>query len=440
MTRVRFAPNLTGPLFVSGARVALANHLFARRANGRVLLRLDDLDDAQSRASRIEQAEQDLRWLGIEWHARFQQSERLEAYQAAISRLKRDSLLYPCFESSEELKAKQEFRRKRRQPVVYDRAMLALTGQQRQAAETGGKRPHWRLKLPDRTLQWHDLILGELRVALPTVSDPILVTEDGRPMPILASVVDDLDFATTHLIRGPDSAGNTAVRIVLFEALVGAPARVRFAHLPALGGDGTSAPGPRVGNLSLRSLRHDGVEPPAIAACMTGMKPGQEDTPTLGKGLAASELIDLAHVSFDAGQILETNCMVLRRLDFAAVADRLPAGASEAFWLAVRGSLDLLNEARLWWDIVTGTIMPPVMRHERDLLATAAALLPPEPWDTTVWGQWVAALKQATGRPVDTLLPPLRLALTGEESGPELADLLPLIGRPKAAIRLKAAA
>ena len=170
-----------------------------------------------------DQIMQDLRWFGIDWHTSFRQSERLDLYQETIERLKRDKFLYPCFESEEELKAKQEFRRKRNQSPIYDRAMLTLTDKQRQDAEAGGKRPHWRFKLSGRTLEWNDLILGPRHATLSAVSDPILVRADGTPTPILASVVDDIAYGTTHIIRGEDNAGNTAVQIELFEVLGGSP-------------------------------------------------------------------------------------------------------------------------------------------------------------------------------------------------------------------------
>src|SRR4051812_33474471 len=194
MIRVRFAVNPAGPLFVGSARVALANDLFARRSQGQMLLRLDDVDRTNVRPTAIEQIILDLQWFGIAWHQSFRQSERIELYQAAIERLKRDGFIYPCFESEEELKAKQEFRHKRNQSPIYDRAMLSLTAKQRQDAEAGGKHPHWRFKLSGRTLEWSDLILGPCRASLSAVSDPILVRADGTPTRILASVVDDIDY------------------------------------------------------------------------------------------------------------------------------------------------------------------------------------------------------------------------------------------------------
>jgi glutamyl-tRNA synthetase len=440
MIRVRFAPTPTGHLFVSSARVALANDLFARRGNGQMLLRLDDLDQDPARAAVADQIMGDLRWFGIEWQASFRQSERLDLYQQVIERLKRDKFIYPCFESEEELKAKQEFRRKRNQSVIYDRAMLSLTDKQRQDAEAGGKRPHWRFKLSGRTLEWHDLIMGPRRATLSAVSDPILVRADGTPTPILASVADDIDYDTTHIIRGEDNAGNTAIQIELFEVLAGPRKRLQFGHLPALSDSGT-APGKRkAGSLALRNLRHDGVEPCVIAACMTGINPDDCAALSAEDLIRRFELAALATARFDISGMLALNRRVLRTMDFAAVADRLPGGATEAFWLAVRGSLDLLREARGWWDVVAGTIVPPVIEGAKDLLVTAGSLLPPEPWDRGVWSTWIGALERATERTGDGLLAPLRLALTGEDSGPDLADLLPLIGRPRAASRLAIAA
>jgi glutamyl-tRNA synthetase len=437
MIRVRFAPATSHALFVSSARVALANDLFARRGGGEMLLRLDDLDQERSHPDVTKQILQDLRWLGIEWHDEFRQSDRLDGYRETIERLKRDKFIYPCFESAEELKAKQEFRRKRNQSPIYDRAMLSLTDKQRQDAEAGGKRPHWRFKLSGRTLQWNDLILGSRHAALSAVSDPILVRSDGTPTPILASVADDIAYGTTHIIRGEDNAGSTAAQIELFEVLGDPRKPVRFGHLPALSDGGSVAPGRRkTGNLALRTLRNDGVEPNALASMLA-----IADEPMPLADLARRfELTDLAASRFDTGKMLALNRRVLEKLDFAAVADRLPHGSTEAFWLAVRGNLDLLREARGWWDVVAGTIIPPVINGGRDLLLTAGGLLPPEPWDNAVWTTWIGALERATQRRGEALLTPLRLALTGEDSGPDLADLLPLIGRPRAASRLAIAA
>lgn len=443
MTRVRFAPSPTGYLFVSGGRVALVNYLHARRHGGNLLLRLDDIDRERCRPAFAEAIEHDLDWLGIQWNESFRQSDRLALYAQAAERLKQSGRLYPCFESEEELRAKREFRQKRNQPTIYDRAMLKLTREQREAAEAGGKRPHWRFRLSDRTVEWQDIVLGPRQAKLQAVSDPILLRADGTPAPVLASVVDDIATDITHIIRAEDNAGNTGIQIDLFAALGFDPSRLRFAHLPPLVESGRSRLARRIGSMSLRSLRNDGVEPRAIVACLTQSVAAGTIEPALPEALAPG--FELARLSravakFDASQLLALNRRVLSDLDFASVSTRLPSGATEAFWLAVRGFIDLLNEARGWWDVVAGTIVPPVIDGERDFFAAAQELLPPEPWDASVWTTWTQALAQATGRMGEALLTPLRLALTGEEHGPDLAHLLPLMGRSRAASRLQVAA
>ena len=334
MIRVRFAPASTGSLTLSGARVALANHLYACQNNGRMLLRLDDLDEAGSSASWAEQIRQDLHWLSIDWQDLVRQSDRLSFYQSVIERLKREELLYPCFESEEELKAKLEFRRKRNQIAIYDRAMLSLTAKQRHDAEAGGKSPYWRLKLSDRMLEWTDLISGQKQVALSTVSDPILVRSDGRPTPMLTSVVDDLDFGTTHILRAEDNQANAAIQIELFEILTGARSAIRFGHLPALNETSGAENGERrMRNLALRALRTDGIEPHVVAACLIGANTTVLVSPM---ELARDFRLDgLAKARFDVKQMLALNRQALSKLKFETVVDRLPGGATEAFWLAV---------------------------------------------------------------------------------------------------------
>jgi glutamyl-tRNA synthetase len=254
---------------------------------------------------------------------------------------------------------------------------------------------------------------------------------------LFASLVDDIDNKTTHVIRGEDSPGNTAIQIELLEVLTGHGSGLRFAHLPAeavrtrsRSGD---APNRRGGPVSVRGLRQDGVEPAALAAALLGRR--EPDMPMS----EAFRLADLKDAEFDMGRLLQVNRKALALLPFGAVADRLPPGATEAFWLAVRGSLDLLKEARGWWDVVAGQIVPPVVEGEQPLLRQAAAILPEEPWGHDIWAQWLAALIRLSGRPQAEIVMPLRLALTGEDSGPDIADLLPLIGRARCINRLETA-
>ncbi|CAH2604902.1 Glutamate--tRNA ligase 2 [Rhodovastum atsumiense] len=431
---VRFAAPLTGPLHIGSARIALGSWLLARRHGGRFILRLDDLEHPEAAAQHEAALLADLEWLGLDWDEVVRQSDRRDRHAAAITRLQERGRLYPCFESEAELNAKRELRHRRQQATVYDRAMLKMTPAQRAAAEAGGKQPYWRLRLSDRVLTWPDLVLGRGEARLPAISDPVLVRADGTPMPTLASAVDDIDLGITHLLRGEELLGTTGVQIDLMAALDADPDAIAFAHLhPLAAGSGRNARLP-----TLRGLRQDGIEPTALAASLA--RPGATEPAAVRDLIDGFDLRRFARAdAFDLRPLLALNRLALRDLPFAAVADRLPHGATEAFWLAVRGRIDLLTEARGYWDVVAGTIVPPVIEGEGAFLRTALATLPPEPWDEMVWDAWIGALARATGRDGEALAQPLLLALTGEDHGPDLGALLPLIGRARAAQRLEIA-
>ncbi len=437
--KLRFAPSPTGLLHVGNARLALANWLLARRHGGLFLLRFDDTDTARSKPEFAAAIEEDLRWLGLDWDETLRQSDRLDRYAAAAERLKQAGRLYPCFESEEELRAKRERRLREGRPPVYDREALKMTPEQRDRAIANGKTPYWRFLLSSRSVAWQDGVLGARQVKLPSLSDPVVLRADGTPLYTFASVVDDLETGVTHVVRGEDHVTNTGVQIDLYAALGGDAARLRFAHLPLLTDAAGGALSKRLGSVSLRQMRRDGIEPAALAGYLAALGTSRDPRPAMPRDLAAE--YDLARVShsparFDPQQLLALNRRALHEAPFAAVRERLPEGADERFWLAVRGNLDLLAEARDWWEVVHGAVVPPALEGEGGFLRDALAALPPEPWDEATWPAWTEALKARTGRKGKALFLPLRLALTGEEHGPDLKSLLPLIGRDRAARRL----
>ena len=441
--KLRFAPSPTGLLHVGNARVALANYLLARRHGGHFLLRIDDTDTERGRPEYEDAIRYDLRWLGLQWDEEYRQSDRLALYAEAAEKLKASGRLYPCFESEEELAVKRELRVKRHQPPLYDRAMLKLTPEQRAAAEANGKQPHWRFLLSGYPAEWGDMVLGPRAVKLTAVSDPVVIRADGTPLYTFTSVVDDLASGITHIVRGEDHVTNTGIQIDIYAALGGRSKNLRFAHLPLLVDQEGGKLSKRLGGLSLRSLRGDGIEPAALTGYLATL--GSSDNAVAAAPDVLAPTYDLSHVShssarFDGRQLLTLNRRVLHDLPFEAVQDRLPPGATAAFWLAVRGNLDLLNEARGWWDVVAGSIVPPMIEGEGDFLRQALETLPAEPWTNEVFSTWMSALKPASGRKGRALFLPLRLALTGEEHGPELGAMLPLMGRDRAAARLALAA
>ncbi len=437
--KTRFAPSPTGLLHVGNARPALINWLFARKLGGTFLLRLDDTDTARNIEANEAAIRQDLEWLGLDWDETFRQSDRLDLYAEAAEKLRASGRLYPCFESEEELRYKREQRLKRGQAPIYDREMLRLTAEQRANAEAGGKRPYWRFRLSNGAETWQDLVLGHRQVKLTAVSDPVLIRADGTPLYTLTSVVDDMASGVTHVVRGEDHVTNTGVQMDLISALGGNSTKFSFAHLPLLLDEAGEKLSKRAGSVSLRSLRADGMEPRAITSYLARLGSSSDPEPMEMAALVADfsfARFSASSPRFDMRQLMAMNRRVLHVMAFAEVSPRLPQGATEAFWLAIRGNLDLLIEARGLWDVVAGVIVPPVIEGEAAFLRQAAEMLPPEPWDDAVWHAWTSALKEATGRKGKALFMPLRLALTGEDHGPELRALLPLIGRARAAGRL----
>ena len=445
--KLRFAPSPTGYLHVGNARAALANWLLARRHGGRFILRFDDTDTERSRAEFATAIEEDLRWLGLDWDDSFRQSDNLIRYEAAAERLKRAGRLYPCLESEEELRFKREQRQKQGRPPVYDRAALKMTPDQLQRAIDNGKQPYWRFLLSTRTVEWNDGVLGRRQVKLPPISDPVLIRADGSFLYTFTSVVDDLETGITDVVRGEDHVTNTGVQIDILEALgarpQGAAGAIRFAHLPLLTDADGGPLSKRLGSMGLRQLRRDGIEPPALTGYLAAL--GSSNDPVAEPPAALAPRYALADLSrstarFDPVQLMALNRRYLHGLEFSAVRDRLPEGADEAFWLAIRGNLDLLAEARDWFAVARERIPVVPQPEESEFLRAALEHLPAEPWDETTWSAWTKALGAATGRKGKALFLPLRLALTGEEHGPELKTFLPQIGRDRAAERLKAAA
>lgn len=445
---VRFAPSPTGYIHIGNTRTALFNWLFALKNNGQLILRFDDTDVERSKVEYAEAIAEDLEWLGIKPARMEYQSKRFPVYDAAVEKLKAAGLLYPCYETSEELELKRKLRLARRLPPVYGRDALKLTDADRAKLEAEGKRPHWRFLLPNfkddpfvpvRTdIHWNDLVRGPETVDLASLSDPVLVREDGTYLYTLPSVVDDIDMGITHIIRGDDHVTNSGVQIAIFEALgANAPELGHHNLLTTASGEGLSK---RSGALSVGSLRRDGYEPMAVAslAVLIGTSENVVAVPDMAT-LAAMfepEATSKSSSKFDPSDLDTLNRTLIYAMPFADAKERLSAlgiagDQAEAFWLAVRGNLSRVSDAAGWWAIIQNApaVDEALAEEDRDFVRTAFDLLPPEPWNRETWKQWTDAVKAQSGRKGKPLFMPLRIALTGLSSGPELADLLPLLGR-----------
>jgi glutamyl-tRNA synthetase len=437
---VRYAPSPTGKLHFGNARPALLNWLFAIARSGAYILRFDDTDTARSTEEFARGIEEDLAWFGIVPAQKVRQSDRTALYDIARDRLIASGRLYPAYETENELDRKRMRARAAGKPPIYDRAALSLTDEQRQRYEAEGRKPHWRFRLDGKPVHFDDLIKGPQTVNTASMSDPVLVREDGSYLYTLPSVVDDIDLGITHVIRGEDHVSNTGTQIEIFEALGGNVPY--FAHHNLLTGAEGEGLSKRIGSLSLSELREAGYEPLAVAlmAVLTGTSlPVQPYTDLL----SVSQALDLSMIShgparYDPSELDTLNARLLHVMDFATAKPRLEALglASEPLWLALRENLSKFNDIKDLATLVSGPVQPEIAAEDREFIDLARENLPQEPWDAGTWALWTNALKEKSGRKGKPLFMPLRMALTGRHDGPELKSLLPLLGRKACLDRL----
>ena len=432
----RFAPSPTGRLHVGNIRTALHNFLFARKEGGIFILRIDDTDRERSTAEFDQAIREDLEWMGLTPDTLVRQSERFDLYEREFDRLKEAGRVYACYETPEELEIRRKVLLGRGLPPVYERRPAG-------APVPDGRAPHWRFRLDhDSPIAWNDLIRGPQRFDPGLLSDPVVRREDGSWLYLLPSVIDDVDLGVTHVVRGEDHVSNSAVQIQMFEALGAKPPQfVHEALLVAAEGKLSK----RLGSYGAEHLRAEGVEPMAMLSILARIGTSQPVEPVA----RLDELADgfdfatfgRAPAHFDPKEVEQVNARLLHKLDFAAIASRLPEGATEQDWLLLRGNLERLSDFAGWLAVLHGDIDPPELGHEERLLVkeavTAAETLD---WSVDPWRTLTERLKQTSGKKGRELFHPLRLALTGRESGPEMAGLIAEMGRDRALRRLEAAA
>ncbi|MEL6587799.1 MAG: glutamate--tRNA ligase [Pseudomonadota bacterium] len=435
-TVTRFAPSPTGYLHVGNLRTALMNWMIARKAGGTFILRLDDTDPERSKAEYADAIREDLEWLGLTWDQEEKQSDRLDRYAAAADAMRASGRLYEAFETPTELDLKRKKQLNMGKPPVYDRAALDLSADEkdRLRAERGG---HWRFKLDQERIEWTDGILGDLSIDAASVSDPVLIRGDGQVLYTIASVVDDTDMGVTHVVRGSDHVTNTATQIQIMAAL--GKTAPNFAHHSLLTGPQGEALSKRLGTLALRDLRAQGIEPMAILSLMARLGTSEPvDLRATPEDLAAAfdlSQFGVAPTKFDPDALRPLSANVLQGLPLSAVADEVaslgvPSDLAEQFWTVIRDNISTRGEMADWWALMVGGATPDIREEDRAFVAEAVAMLPPAPYTPDTWSSWTSAVKDATGRKGGALFRPLRLAMTGRTSGPEMAHLMPLLQKP----------
>ena len=437
MTVTRFAPSPTGHLHVGNIRAALHNWLWARKSGGRFVLRIDDTDGERSEERFVEAIRNDLDWLGLTPDGEVRQSARFDLYEARFAELKAAGRVYPAYESAQELDLKRKILLGRGLPPIYDRAALTLTTEQIAVYQAEGRSPHWRFRLDAMPLDWDDLIRGPQHLPPAAMSDPVVRRADGTWLYLLPSVIDDIDMAVTHVVRGEDHVSNTAVQIAMFAALGATPPK--FAHEALLtGSEGKLSK--RLGSLGVAHFREIGIEPGALIALLARIGTSQPVEP-LSDVAPLIESFDFEHFGraparFDEEELAGLNARIVHQLDYDSVAGRLPSGMTAAAWDVVRPNLATVAEAADWWGVIEGPVTTANDPEDVAFLAQAASVAATVDWSGDPWHALTAALKE-TGRKGRALFLPLRRALTGRDHGPDMAALLPLIGRDRALERLK---
>lgn len=433
-TTTRFAPSPTGHIHVGNLRTALMNWLIARKAGGTFILRLDDTDQERSKQEYADGIMRDLEWLGLTWDRVERQSDRLDRYAAAADGLREKGRLYEVFETPTELDLKRKKQLNMGKPPVYDRAGLNLSDDDRARLRAEGREGYWRFKLDLERIEWPDGIIGDVSIDAASVSDPVLIRADGQVLYTFASSVDDVDMGVTDIVRGADHVTNTATQIQIIKALGGTPPR--FAHHSLLTGPQGEELSKRLGTLSLKDLRENGVAPEALLSLMARLGSSQpvELKMTLGELADGFDLSQFgtSPTKFDAEDLWPLTRERNQHLPFDAVRARIagmgvPDDLAERFWRVASHNITKLDDLADWWVIFSEGAEPVIDPEDAEFVAQALTLLPPPPYTDTSWADWTAAVKDATGRKGKGLFMPLRKALTGQAHGPEMSDLMPLL-------------
>ena len=439
MTTTRFAPSPTGYLHVGNLRTALFNYLITRQQGGTFILRIDDTDPERSREEYVDGIKQDLEWLGITWDKVERQSERLDRYHAAADKLREMGRFYEAFETPTELDLKRKKQLNMGKPPVYDRSALTLSDYEKEALRAERGDGVWRFKLDHERIDWTDGILGDISIDAASVSDPVLIRGDGQFLYTLASVVDDTDMGVTNVVRGSDHVTNTATQIQMIRALGFEPPA--FAHHSLLTGPQGEGLSKRLGTLALRDLRENGVQPMALLSHLArlGSSDPFEMRANMDDLVAGFDVTRFgsAPTKFDVDDLYPLTARYLNGLEFAAVADTIaeigvPAELAEVFWTVTRENITTLNDLGSWWALYRDGAEPLVDDEDREFIAQAVAMLPEGPFTTDTWKSWTDEVKAATGRKGKGLFMPLRKALTGQERGPDMSSVMPLLQTIKA--------
>jgi len=483
--RVRFAPSPTGNLHVGGVRTGLFNWAFARHFGGTLVLRIEDTDVARSTAEADRYVLDSLRWLGIDWdegpvaggeYGPYRQSERLDTYADIARRLHESGHAYYCYCSQEELDERRERARAEGRTPGYDGHCRALSPEEVEAFRAEDREPVLRLRMPDHTITFDDLVRGEISFEPEHVPDFVLVRGNGQPLYTLVNPVDDALMQITHVLRGEDLLSSTPRQIALYDALAaigvgeGPP---RFGHLPFVMGEGNRKLSKREPGGGLDEYRRRGFLPEGLLNYLALLGWAIAEDRDIFTMQEMVEAFDIRRVNpnparFDLKKCEAINAAHLRMLPVEDLAERMVPYLQEAALLGDRVSeadrATLLAAAPLVSERMTvlgeavdmlGFLFVDDGRFEIDpgdgakvlnedgvavVKASKAALEQLPEWTTAaIEASLRDALVEQMGLKPRHAFGPVRVAVTGRRISPPLFESMELLGRERSLARLEAA-
>ncbi len=449
----RFAPSPTGSLHLGNARTAFFSHLWARKSAGRFILRIEDTDVERNQARFRDELMVDLGWLGLDWDegpdiggpsAPYSQSERGAFYRDLFTQLEQSGRAYPCYCTAEDLELSRKLQRMAGKPPRYAGTCRNLSSAERADRQARGLRPTLRFAVPDdAVIEYDDLVHGPQKFAAGDIGDFIVRREDGTAAFFFCNAVDDAMMGVTHVLRGDDHLTNTPRQLMLLDAL-----RLRrpgYGHVALLvGADGTPL-SKRHGSTSVHEFRERGFLSPAILNHLFHLGHASD----VDRWLAPADMpahfrpehLGRAPARFDESQLMHWQKETLQRMSTAEIGAWLGSDEPPEFIDLVRHNIVLPADAAPWAAVVHGEL-PPLGPAERCVVADAGPAFFTAAAEAlnqtgTDLKQLTKILKERTGRKGADLFLPLRVALTGQAHGPELAPLLRLMTPATARLRLE---
>ncbi|MFL2675475.1 MAG: glutamate--tRNA ligase [Alphaproteobacteria bacterium] len=426
---LRFAPSPTGFLHIGNARVAVLNYLYSKKNDLDFFLRIDDTDNTRSEEKYVDSIYKDLEWLGIKYSKVVRQSSRSEKYKDVFNHLKNKELIYPCFETQEELAIKRKVQLNQGKPPIYDRASLNLNKNEISNLISKGKQPHWRLRLDERSISWNDEIHGEIKFDNLSISDPVLFRSDDMPLFTITSVVDDIDFKVTNILRGDDHITNTAAQIKLFEYLGGQIPK--FGHFPLMRSKTGAGLSKRFNSFSINELGKKKIFPIVLLNYLTkiGSSVSIENIDDLEKLKTDFQINHFSKnsVLFDEDDLDRMNSKYLKDLPFDVLKKNFDIDCDKKFWEIIKKNIEKIDEVEEWKQIIlNGTDSKVIVSSE--LLESIKKFIPNEINEKS-WKIWTDKILEENIVKPKELFVTIRLLLTGKKFGPSMNELLTLLER-----------